>query len=505
MNKHNKETLVNLISNILSFVISVMIGFFLSPYIIKHLGAEANGFAQLANNFITYASLITLALNSMAGRFMSIEYHKGNIVEVTKYYSSLIIGNIIIILFLLILGSFIVYKLEIFINIEENISDVKLLFMFMFINFIVTQISSIFSVAMYVTNKLYYHNIINAVMNIFKVCILLTLFCLFKPHMYYVGLSGLILSLLTLFLNILIKTKLLPKIIYNRKYFSTEYIIKLVASGVWNTINQCGNILMTGLDLLLANLFINPIEMGILSVAKTIPTYIIQLGNMINVNFSPGLTIIYANSNEKNILGNLRWSMKISSVLMSVPIGIFAVFGNEFYTLWVPSLDSNKLLILSLLTCMSFVPFSGPQVLYNVYTTTNNLKFNSITVVLGGLFNFIVVYILLKFTNLGVYAVAGVSSLISIMRNLIITVPYTAKLLRLKWYEFYKDVGVSSICCFIVIGISVLVRHCIACNGWINLIVAVTISCFFSIVAESVILLNQQERIKLFNKLLKRS
>ena len=83
MNK-NKQVVVNLSSSLVAFVVSLLISFFLSPYIIKTLGVEANGFVSLANTFINYATLITIALNSMAGRFITIAINEGEYKKANK-------------------------------------------------------------------------------------------------------------------------------------------------------------------------------------------------------------------------------------------------------------------------------------------------------------------------------------------------------------------------------------------------------------------------------------
>jgi hypothetical protein len=51
---------------------------------------------------------------------------------------------------------------------------------------------------------------------------------------------------------------------FNINNFNLGVVYELISSGIWNTINQCGNILMTGLDLLIANIFIDPVQMGLL-------------------------------------------------------------------------------------------------------------------------------------------------------------------------------------------------------------------------------------------------
>ncbi|MDH5084133.1 lipopolysaccharide biosynthesis protein [Clostridium perfringens] len=500
----NKQILINIFSSIIAFTISIVINFLLSPYIVKNLGEEANGFVQLANNFIMYASLITVALNSMAGRFISISYHKGDLKSANEYYSSLILGNIAIIIIILLPSIFLICKLENFLNISyKNIIDVKILFSFIFLTFFITQISGIFNISTYVTNELYLNNIVNVFRSILNGFLLIIFFSLFMPKIYFVSLVGFILSIVTLLASYLIKIKVLGKIKFNINNFNFKSILEMISSGIWNTINQCGNILMTGLDLLLANIFIDPIQMGLLSVAKIVPNSIIQLAGIVNSNFSPALTISYSKGMTSGLLKQLRASMKISSVLISIPIVVFCVLGEHFYELWMPTLNSKVLISLSILTCMTFIPFAGPQVLYNVYTTTNKLKVNSISVVVGGVFNFILVYLLIKYSNLGIYAIAGVSSMISIIRNLIITVPYTAILLNLRWYEFYKDVFISLICCLICYVITVATKSLVMPINWLRLIIDIIISSIISFIIIILFVLNKDEKKILKNKLLK--
>lgn len=51
----NKKTMINVICSLMVLAANVIINFWLSPYIVKNIGVEANGFITLANNFVTYA------------------------------------------------------------------------------------------------------------------------------------------------------------------------------------------------------------------------------------------------------------------------------------------------------------------------------------------------------------------------------------------------------------------------------------------------------------------
>ena len=83
-----KKTMINVICSLFVLATNVLISFFLSPFIVKNIGVEANGFVTLANNFVTYAQLIVSALNSMAARFIAIAYVKKDYKKANLYYNS---------------------------------------------------------------------------------------------------------------------------------------------------------------------------------------------------------------------------------------------------------------------------------------------------------------------------------------------------------------------------------------------------------------------------------
>jgi len=242
--------------------------------------------------------------------------------------------------------------------------------------------------------------------------------------------------------------------------------------------------------------------MGILSIAKIIPNLIIQIAATVDMSFSANLTIAYTDvDREKKVDESLDFAMKCSNILISIPIMIMCIYGENFYRLWVPSMNAHELSILSILTCMSFIPFAGTEVLYNVFTTTNKLKVNSLSVVIGGILNLLIVIFLLKTTNLGLIAVTGVSSIISILRNLLITVPYTAKILNLKWWTFYKDVMISLLCCLINGSICYFMQKLILPNNWLGMVLSVGCASCLCLIAIFLILFDKGDRKQLIMKI----
>lgn len=503
---YQKQTILNLVTGLSTVIIQFAVSFFLSPFIVKHLGAEANGFAQLANNFVMYASLITLAFNSMASRFVSVNYHQGHIDKAREYFSSVLVANLVIGFLLLPAAIYIVLNLQDVVVIENaDVLDVKVLFGCVFINFYLGLWSSLYTMSMTVKNAIYYNNVINAIRTVSNAILLLVVFSVLPVKIFYVSAVASFLSLIVLPVYRRIQYRLLPEITLTTKYFKLRAVKELLKSGIWNTINQCGHMLMTGLDLLLANWFISPAQMGVLAISKTIPTAIIQLATTINSNFAPSIIISWAKGNMESTMKELRSSMKISSILVCLSIVTFCCFGNEFYTLWMPTEDAKMLTILSFLACVQFIPVAGTQTLYNVFTAANKLQVNSITFIVAGVLNVLAVYLYLKTdATYGVYVIAGVSSCITIIRNMIVTIPYTARILGLKWNVFYRDVLVSLLCAIINAVVALAVIYIIHLSGWMGLLVKLIITTIATIAIEMIVVLNKSERQILLNKIIKK-
>ena len=496
------HTAINIITGIVVMMVNLGISFFVSPYIVETLGEEANGFTQLANNFVMYASLFTIAFNSMAGRFISVNYHRGNMEKVSQYYSSIIVCNILLITLLIPVFVYIVINLPQLINIQNaDIIDVKILFTCVFVNFLINLLVSVFNIAMYVKNMLFIQNTISLIKSIASAVFVCTLFVVFPPKIFYTSIVEVVLVVFVVICVAYFHRKVMPELKFRVADFKWQAVRDMLSAGIWNTINQCGNLLMTGMDLLVTNLFISPSAMGVLAAAKTVPTAITSLATTLNANLAPSLTIAWANGDTKALLQKLRSGMKISSIIVSIPYMVFCAFGKEFYTLWMPSLDAELLTLLSFLTCLALVPWSGPQVLNNIFSAANRLKVSTITFFIAGLINIGVVYVLLKNTDLGIIAVAGVSSVITIIRCFTVIAPYIAYLLKVKWYTFYKDAAMSVLCSALNFALARGVHFFIKGESWITLFIAVAISAILTLAVDMMIILSKGEREYLFSRI----
>lgn len=490
-----KRLAVNMIANVIAFGVQFGVSFVLTPYIIRTLGAEAYGFVPLANNFIGYTNIITVALNSMAARFISIEINRGNNAKANEYFNSVLVANIILALILLIPSVAVVLCVNDFLNIPAGlVGDVQLTFMFSFIGLIGGLVLSVFGCAFFIRNRLDLSARRGIEGNVIRAVVLIALFTLLQPKIYFVTATMLIVNVWIWATNVYYTRKLVPELRLSRGRFRWGAVKELLSSGVWNSVNELSIVLLTTLDLLLMNMFVGAQAAGEYSLVKTLPTFIQQIvGVMVSV-FIPQFTIYYAKRQQGKLLDSIMFSIKVMGAVLTIPIGYLIIFGGDFYRVWVPGQDANLLQGLSVLTLIPMVVTCSINTVFNVYTVTNKLKVPALVWVVLGVVNVLLVIGLLKFTPLGIWTIPIVSLVMGLARNLTFTPIYAAHCLEVPWTTFYKAIFRGCLCVTSVMVISVAYRFVHVPTGWFGLIVAAAVCGVLALCANVVIAFDKAER-----------
>lgn len=496
---------INMFFSIVAFILNIAINFFVAPYITSKFGSEAYGFVKLANDFASYASLISIALNSMASRFIMIDREKGNSINANKYYSSVMYANVILSIILVIPSVLCVFYINNILKIPQILlKEVKITFFITFMNFIINLLFSIYSNCFYISNRLDISSIKQAESNIIRVMIIVIMLFLFTPHISYVALGTLVSTMYLCIINYTYSKKLTPDLEISARYFDFKKLLEILSSGIWNSITKLSQIFSSGLDLLITNLFVNAQMMGYLSVAKTIPNLITTFNSTIANVFSPNLMQLYAKNDIENLKKAIKLSMKSMCIFVTIPNAILITMGEDFFRLWVPDQPAYLLNILSILTVINSCVTGPAQPLYQIFTITNKIKESSIIMIVYGLSSIIITYTILNITNFGVYAVAGVSLIGSILVALFYHIPFAAKYINLPKKTFFPEIIKSCISLFVISIIGWIINNFIIISSWISWFFAAILTSIIGLVANVIIILNKHDKRILFEIILKK-
>ena len=106
-----------------------------------------------------------------------------------------------------------------------------------------------------------------------------------------------------------------------------------------------------------------------------------------------------------------------------------------------------------------------------LYTIANKVKWQAIVLFGAGITNVVAVFTLLKFTDLGVYAIAGVSAILGFVRNFCFNAPYAAYCIKQPKYIFWPDMLKSCGGLIFSVCVGIGVNHIFSLDSWFKLII----------------------------------
>lgn len=386
----------------------------------------------------------------------------------------------------------------------DNGKTDKLLFLIVFLNFVLTTATTPFTTAAYIKNRLDITGIIKIIAYLVDAGVMVILFINCTPNVWFVGMGSLAASVVTFICTYILSKKLVPELVFNKDFFSVSKLKNLVGNGIWNSLNSLGNELNSGLDLIISNLFLNGVATGQIAVVKTIGTMFSMLYEVVYQPFQPNLIKAYASGDVNIFINEQKKAMRICGYFSNVAFAGFVALGGLYYKLWLPSEDTKLLHMLTIVTVLGSVTAGVMRPIYYVYTLTLKNKLPCWITIAGGFLNVVSMYVLLKYTQMGVYAIVSTTTVIMLCINLFFNPVYAAYNLKISVKVYYKVIFKHLISAAIMVGGFIGIARVIRPSGWVGLIVSAIIMCISGLIIHVLIMCNMDEKLFLIKKITKR-
>lgn len=477
-----KQHYKNIIINIISFCVQFAINFYISPIIVGKVGASAYGFIGLANDFVSYVSIIAAIFNSVASRFIAEAFYKKDYVTANKYFNSLIIANVLISLFLTIGNGVFIYNLEYIIKVPKYLLfDVKLSFALIFLSYIVSLLTLVFTTATFVTNRTDIQGIRNIIQYLVRFALIIILLKFVSVRIYWVAFATLVSCIVVAGINFNLTRRLTPELQITFRGASIKYVLQLGKAGCWMALMSISTVLLRGLDLIVANIFIGEYEMGLLSIARTFPNNFSTAINIIAPLFTPLFIAFYAKNEIQGLMKSVKKSINDMALVIFVPVTCFIVYSYDFYLLWQNSLSIEEVKIITTLSTIAIVQLFFEAVtapMAQISVVVNQLKLPVIVSLGCGIISILAELIMIKFSNLGIYSIVLSTTFVMIIRYVFFNAIYAAKCLNQSAKSFFVPSIKTWISIPILFGIIYFPKFFLKLSTWKELIMAVVISVF---------------------------
>ncbi|MCR5308534.1 MAG: MATE family efflux transporter [Bacilli bacterium] len=441
-----KQMVVNVISNLLVFVINAGISMLLTPFLISNIGKEAYSFYPISNTIVHYITIIATSLNTVGCRYISISIFQKKNEEANRYYSSMIISDFILSLVLLIPSFIFVLFINKFLDVPVNIVEtVRFLFALVLSSAIITILTSAFGVATMAKNRMDLRSYRELFISILRVSLLFAFYKLFSPSLIFIGVAAVACSLTMAGIQFAYTRYLTPNLRFSFHNCSSTHIKEICIASIWVTINSLGTLMLSGTTIVIANVFYGPSSSGTLSICLTVPNLLTSVISLLVSVFYPILAHSFVTNSKEEFASKIQNVQKLIGALGCAITTVFCVFSIHFFKLWTPKENSGELAMYTYILFSQYLAVSCFWVLTNVFIICNKNKIAAIATIIAGALN-IVVQICFSFFDAPLFFLPLTSSLLCILLCSVFMPIYASKVVDTKCFPFIKPF----IICFLV-------------------------------------------------------
>jgi O-antigen/teichoic acid export membrane protein len=428
----------NTFANLLFFFFNAGTSLYMVPFQIAHLGLARYGMVGVANAFVSYLQVLTVALVGPTFRFVTVSLAKGDRDEANSYLNTHLVASIYFIAILLPVSAVLSYFTPDLLRIppgEE--ANTRVLFFLVYASFMLALAGAPFQVPTYVKQRFDIRNYLDITNQVFRYSTWIILFAVIAPQLWQIGLGYVLGAGIALMGTIAVVRKMMPELCPRLKGFDRRKFIEMVRMGKWVGLEQLGSMLYWSTDMIVINLMLGPASAGRYSTiwlfALMLRAVVSMMANMV----SPTTIAAYARQEWDTVLTNLARAVKFMSLGLAVPLGVFSGLAVPFLTWWLgPSF--TPLYILVWLMISHQVINSAIEPVGAIPLAANKVTAPCVATIAGGVLKVVLSIALIKCTHWGVVSVAVAGLITFTLRNLVFAPVYAGRILSKSSWRVYR-------------------------------------------------------------------
>jgi membrane protein EpsK len=428
----------NLCANVAQLGLTMIVGVWYVPFLVRHLGPAAYGLIPLTSVITSYMALITIGLESAVGRFQTLALTREDHDNANLIFNVALWGNVGLCVLLLGPAVIAITHAEHLIRIPPGYERAtRWLFAGTVAAFLLNQLKTPFTVSFFCRNRLDLQNAVNAGETLTRVGLVALLFALFTPRVEYVGAAILAGTVVALVGTIWSWKALTPTLFISWRQFDWGMLKNLCRTGGWVIVSQLGVMLYLNIDLLVANRLFGAEQSGRYAAVLQLPFLIRSLSLAVAGVFAPTMFHIYARDDIAGLVIYLRRSIKFLGLVIALPIGLTCGFAEPLLRLWLGPSFSNLaplLVIMSIHLCINLAMYP----LYPVPLAVNRVRTPGIVTLAVGIANLTLALLFAIKLRWGLYGIAAAGAVTLTLRHLLFTPLYSAHILNQPWTTFYR-------------------------------------------------------------------
>jgi O-antigen/teichoic acid export membrane protein len=448
----------NLLSNIVYFILNVIIGLALVPFFLDTLGEAAYGLIPLATSITSYVTLLIDAVNTSVSRFLTIDLHRGDVENANRTFNTSLFGTLAIIILTVPVALGVAWMAPSFFSIGDlAVSDVFLLFALVFGSVLIRAWSSNFMVTLFACNRLDLRNYVNITNLVVQLLLVVVLFLCLGPSLVLVGCSYLVAAVAAFAVAFILSRRQCPFLEISSRYFVRSLFGELVGTAGWFAFISIGNLLFMNIALIIVNKLFGEVAGAEYSLAFTWGLLLFSIASLVTNVFTPMFFSYYAKGDTTGLIRFGSFSTRCTGLFMALPIGLICVFAPQLLTLWIGA-EYARLAPLVWIIVLPVLVRVQAGCIYPIYVAYKKVRAPAVATCVIGVLNVILALSLPHVFNIGMYGVAYASAISMVLFSIGFSSLYNAHVAGAPRFEFLKQmlVGVCALGVLCVAGSAVM-------------------------------------------------
>jgi len=431
------------LTNWLSLGMNLLVGFFLTPYIIKTIGTEQFGLWSLIITVVGYYGFLDLGVTGAVMRYMTWHIAKKEHDELNRVFNTALLffsfTGMIVIAVSLMAPRPLAYFFKIG---EAGFIPFRNLILIVGISAGIIFPSRVFSTLIRAHEQWVTYNILQSVSTAIRG--ILAYLSLSSGG----GVTGLalvyaaveILFFLTAIAIVQLRYK---ELTISFQYISLSRLSPLMTFGFFSIIIQMGDLLRFQIDETLIAKYTDMTQVGVYAVAAQLFRYLSRISIATFSSIQPRLTVIAAEEGHINLSrAFLHYSGPVSLIIALFGVMAFTA-GYDFLRLWLPAsftATNEAALVLNILI-IGLVPDLMTGISVNALQALNKHRYYAWQTLIEGIANLILSLILVRYY--GIMGVALGTALPALLTRLVIQPVYMSRILHFPLYPYMLQVLVK--------------------------------------------------------------
>lgn len=375
----------NLTANVLVFVGGTVLGLWYTPFLIDRLGVAVYGFVPLASEATMYIGILTGAIGSAIGRFISVSVGGGKLDAASGYFST----GFFVIVGLAVAFAPAVLALAWFgagwLNVPEGaFESVRAYLVAMAAVFLVGLPAGPITSTCTATNRLDLLRIADFVGRVITVTVVVILFRAYGPSLVWVAVGSGVGVAYNWGRVVLIWRCLLPQVRLHLSYVRKAMVREVLSFSGWLTLNQLGWVAFQFSDLLVLNILAGPMVAGIYAPLLQVSSYLRNVSHLATSALGPTLVIRHGRGDTDSTVRLAIQGAKLLGLAMALPVGLFCGLAEPLLRLWVGD-EFTSMAPLAWLISAPLVLAFATNMYGNLYLAVGRVKAPGIASMIRGL------------------------------------------------------------------------------------------------------------------------